>query len=166
MPQVERPINLNVGYDRTHASTLPCNEQTFPVFPLEAATVPRPTSPEPQCGHGESQACQPTSQVPNESSSGTPGAPDALSALPPGQGRSVPDLRMPLMPSQLPVEESECTHSRDTYQAPNEIFLEEVFPEKGPTTGGIKIAVLGENFPATPLFVGFGDRWVRAVSHI
>ena len=161
------PINLNVVYDPTRASTLPCSEQTSPVFPLEAATAPRPTSPEPQCGCGESQASgvpRPTSQVPNESSSGTYGAPDALSALPLGQGCNVPDLRMPLTPSQLRLEEPEGTRSRNTYQAPNEIFLV-VLPEKGPTTGGIRIAILGENFPSTPLFVGFGDRWVRAASH-
>ena len=71
---------------------------------------------------------------------------------------------MPLIPSQLRLEEPEGTRSRNTYQAPNEIFLV-VLPEKGPTTGGIRIAILGENFPSTPLFVGFGDRWVRAASH-
>ncbi len=117
---------------------------------------------------GESPASgvpQPTSQVPNECSSGTPGAPDALSALPARQGSSVPDLLMPLMPSQFRVQGPEGTHSRGTRQASSEIFLEEVLPEKGPTTGGIRIAILGENFPSTPLYVGFGDSWVRAVSH-
>ena len=150
-----------------HESTLPCSEQTFPVFPLEAATVPRSISPEPQCVGGESQASGvplTTSQVPNECSSGIPGAPDTLLALPAGQASSVPGLLMPLIPPQFQVEGPEGTHCRDTYQASNEIFLEEVLPEKGPTTGGIKIAILGENFPSTPLYVGFGDSWVRAVS--
>ena len=44
-----------MAYDRPRASTLPCGEQTLPAFPPDAATAPRPTSPEPQRGHGESQ---------------------------------------------------------------------------------------------------------------
>ena len=50
-------------------------------------------------------------------------------------------------------------------QNTDETLLEEVDPEKGPTTGGIRVALFGENFPAVPLYVGFGDNWVRAVSY-
>ena len=71
---------------------------------------------------------------------------------------------MPLTTSQLQVEEPEGTYGGDTNRAPNEIFLEEILPEKGPMTGGIPIAIFGENFPSTPLYVVFGDNWVRAVS--
>jgi hypothetical protein len=148
--------------DRTHASALPCSEQTHPVLPLEAVTAPRSISVEPQWGRGVSQASevhQPTSQISNESTSGTSGVPDTRSAL---QGRSVPNFLTPLTTSQ--VEEPEGTHSGDTNQAPNEIFLEEVFPEKGSMTGGVNIAIFGENFPSTPLYVVFGNNWVRAVS--
>jgi hypothetical protein len=153
--------------DRTHASALPRSEQTLPVLPLEAVTVPGSISVEPQGAHGVRQASgvhQPTSQISNESTSGTSGVHDTLSALPSGQGSNVPNLLMPLMASQLQVEEPEGTRSRDTNQTPNETFLEEVLPERGPTTGGIHVAIFGENFPSTPLYVAFGDNWVRAVS--
>ena len=72
---------------------------------------------------------------------------------------------MPLTTPQLNTEEPEDTHSGDTNQALNEVFLEEVLPEKGPTTGGVHIAIFGENFPSIPLYVAFGDNWVRAVSY-
>jgi len=157
-------MGLDVAHDRTHANELPCSEQTLPVLPLEALTVPGSISVEPQFGRCVGQASgvhQPTSQV---GSSGTSGFPDVPLALPPGQGLSAPNLLMPLTRPQLQVEESEGAHSRDTNQAPNEIFLEQVFPKKGPMTGGVDIAIFGENFPSTPLYVGFGGNWVRAVS--
>jgi hypothetical protein len=122
---------------------------------------------EPQCGSGVNKASevpQPTSQISNESSSGTSGVPDVPSALPSGQGSSIHDLRMPLGTPQLQVEEPQGTHHGGTNQAPNEIVLEEVVPEKGPMTGGKHIIMLGENFPATPLYAAFGDKWVRVVS--
>jgi len=78
------------------------------------------------------------------------------------QGRFVPLI--PLTTSQLQGDEPEGTHSGDTNQAPNEIYLEEVLPERGPMTGGIHVAIFGENFPSTPLYVLFGENWVRAVS--
>ena len=91
--------------------------------------------------------------------------PDAPSALHSGQGSSIPNLLMPLTTPPLSVEEPEGTHNGHTNQASDEIFLEEVVPETGPMTGGIHIVLLGENFPSTPLHVGFGDNWVRAVSY-
>jgi len=156
-----------VVYDRTHANTLLCSEQTLPVLPLEPVMALESISIEPQGGRGVSQASrihQSTSHISNESSSGTSGVPDTLSALNPGQGSSVHNLLMPLTTPQLQVEEPEGIHSGDASQVPNEIFLEEVVPEKGPITGGIHIIILGENFPSTPLHVAFGDNWVRAVS--
>ena len=58
-------------------------------------------------------------------------------------------------------------HTRDEgiNQDTDETVLEEVVPEKGPTTGGTHLALFGENFPAVPLYVCFGDNWVRAVSY-
>ena len=131
-------------------------------------TITRSISIEPQYGRGLSQTSgvpPHSSQVSNESSSGTSGVHDAPSTLHSGQEGSVPNLLMPLTTPPLNVEEPEDTHSGDTNQALSEVFLEEVLPEKGPTTGGIHIAIFGENFPSTPLYVGFGDNWVRAVSH-
>jgi len=148
-----------------HEDTLPGSERTPPVLPFETVTVPGSILVEPQCRHGVRQAPgvpQPTSGISNESSSGTSGAPDALSALPSRQGRSIP--LMPLTTQQLQSDEPEGTHSGDTNQVPNEIFLEEVLPERGPMTGGIHVAIFGENFPSTPLYVVFGENWVRAVS--
>jgi len=48
---------------------------------------------------------------------------------------------------------------------PAATLMEEVSPERGPVTGGMHITIFGENFPSTPLFVAFGNNWVRAVSH-
>ena len=149
-------------YDRTHAGAVSCSEHTLPVLPLQPVTILGSISVEPQCGRGASQASGVpihTSQISNKSSSGTSGVPDAPSALHSGQGSSVPNLLMPLMTSQIRVGEPEGTYS------PNEIFLEEVLPEKGPTTGGIHIVIFGDNFPSTPLYVAFGENWVRAVSY-
>ena len=154
--------------DQTHAGAVSCSEQTLPVLPPQSVTITGSISIEPQCGRGLSQASEippHSSQVSNEGSSGTSGVHDAPSALHSGQGSSVPNLLMPLTTPRLNVEAPEDTHSGDSNQALNEVFLEEVLPEKGPTTGGIHIAIFGENFPSTPLYVAFGDNWVRAVSY-
>jgi len=42
--------------------------------------------------------------------------------------------------------------------------VEEASPEKGPTTGGTRIAILGRGFPCIPLYVRFGGASTRAVS--
>ena len=152
-----------------HAGAVSCSEQTLPVLPPQVVTIPGSISFEPQGGGGVSQASgvpPHPSQISNESSSGTSGVPDPPSALHSGPGSSVPNLLMPFPTPPLNVEEPGGTHSGDTNQALNEIFLEEALPEKGPTTGGIHIAIFGENFPSTPLYVAFGDNWVRAVSHM
>ena len=153
-------------YDRPHTGAVSFSEQTPPVLPPHAATIPGSISVEQDCGRGVSQASgMPLhSQISNEISSGTSGVPDAPSALHSGQGSSIPNLLMPLTTPQLSVEDPEGTHNEDTNQASNEIFLEVVVPETGPMTGGIRIVLLGKNFPSTPLHVGFGDSWARAVS--
>ena len=113
---------------------------------------------------GTSGVHQPTSLVSNEGPLRTFGVSDTPSALPSGQGSSAPNLLMPLRTPQLQVDEPEAPHSGGTNQASNEIYLEEVFPEKGSMTGGVPIAIFGENFPSTPFYVVFGEIWVRAVS--
>ena len=63
------------------------------------------------------------------------------------------------------MESPAHTRTEGVNQTTDETLLEEIDPEKGPTTGGIRVALFGENFPAVPLYVGFGDNWVRAVSY-
>jgi hypothetical protein len=44
-------------------------------------------------------------------------------------------------------------------------YIEEVVPEKGPITGGMRIFIIGDNFPeGDHLYVRFGDAFARAVS--
>ena len=155
-------------YDRTHTGAVSCSERTLAILPPQPVTIPGSISVEPTCGRGASEVSGApihTSQISNESSSGTSGAPDAPPALHSGRGSSVPNLPVLLTTSQSRGEEPEGTRSGDANQAPNEIILQEVVPDKGPTTGGIHIIILGENFPATPLYVAFGGSWVRAVSY-
>ena len=161
---MERDVSHDVAYDRTHADAVSCSEQILPVLPPRPVTI---TSIEPQCGGGLNQTSGVplhSSQISNEGSSGTSGVPDAPSALHSGQGSSIPNLPMPLTTPQESGEEPEGTHNEDTNQASDEIFLEVVVPETGPMTGGIRVVLLGKNFPSTPLHVRFGDNWARAVS--
>ena len=43
--------------------------------------------------------------------------------------------------------------------------VEEASPEKGPTTGGTRVTILGSGFPRIPLYVRFEDAVTRAVSN-
>jgi len=51
----------------------------------------------------------------------------------------------------------------DPTDRPTEVW--EVTPDRGPTTGGVRIVITGDNFPSTPLYVRFGDFITRAVSN-
>src|SRR5258708_21881915 len=107
-PPIEWDVNLDVVFGSAYAGAAPCSEQTPLVLPPQPVTIPGSVSVEPQCGRGVSQvsgAPMHTSQISNESSSGTSGVPDAPSALHSGQRSSVPNLPMPLTTSQLRVEE-------------------------------------------------------------
>ena len=42
--------------------------------------------------------------------------------------------------------------------------VEEVSPDKGPTTGGVRITILGYNFPSVRLYARFGDVITSTVS--
>lgn len=39
----------------------------------------------------------------------------------------------------------------------NPITADDVVPFEGPTTGGIKVVILGQNFPLQPIFARFGE---------
>jgi len=142
-------------------------EQVLPAMSCENAPVPRsvePTSGEPHCGRGRSQASrvpEATSEMLNQSSSGIPRPLNTSSAVPSGQGDSAPGISTP----QLQIESPAHTRNESINQNIYETLLQEVDPERGPTTGGIRVVLFGENFPVIPLHVCFGDNWVRAVSY-
>jgi hypothetical protein len=160
-----------VVYSGTHTSAPPHGEQILPVMPCENASVPRqlgPPSGEPHCGCNISHASrvpEATSQMLNQSSSGISRPLNTPSAEPSGQGASAPDISIPSETSRLQVESPAHTHNEDVNYIAGATVLEEVVPEKGPTTGRIQVVLFGENFPANPLYVCFGDNWTRAVSY-
>ena len=83
-------------------------------------------------------------------------------AVPSGQGASAPDISAL---SETRIEPPAHTRGEGINQDTGETLLKEVLPGRGPTTGGKRVVLFGENFPAVPLYVGFGDNWVRAVSY-
>ena len=85
--------------------------------------------------------------------------------MPSGQGPSAPDISTPPESSRSQAESPEHTRNESIDQTRGETLLEEVVPQKGPTTGGIHVDLWGQNFPAVLLYVRFGDNWVRAVSY-
>ena len=143
---------------------LPYGEQSLP---LDSTSVPYllgPTSGEPQCERSMNQAPRvprATSQVLNSGSSGTSGAPITPPAMPSGQQEIPPDG---FIPSGTPRLQPEVPASAINNQIADEACVELVVPDKGPTTGGTLIVILGRNFPAAPLYVWFGGNSVRAVS--
>src|SRR5258706_7565144 len=168
------PLESNsnpVFYSCTRASAPPYGEQILPVMPCETASIPGslgPTSGEPHYGrsiHQASRVPEVTSQMLSQNSSGTSQAPNTSSAVPSGQGTSPPDISTPSELSRLQVESPVITRNEGINQNTGDTLLQEVSPERGPMTGGMRMGLFGENFPAVPLFVGFGDKWVRAVSY-
>ena len=81
-----------------------------------------------------------------------------------GQGGSALDTSVPSGTSRLKIESPVHTRNGGIDQVRGEALLEEVVPQKGPTTGGIPITLWGQDFPAVPMYVRFGDSLVRAVS--
>jgi hypothetical protein len=158
---MESNVGLEMIYSNTRASELPNWGQNSHPTPPEAPSVPPgPISAESQGGCSANQACKVpgvTSQPLSESSSGTSGAP---SAMPPGQGGR------PIPPETLrpQIDTPASSHNDGASEVADDTFLKEVVPGKGPMTGRIPIAIFGENFPAVPLYVGFGNNWARAVS--
>ena len=106
-----------------------------------------------------------TSQMLSQNSSGIPRPRNTSSAVPSGQGPSIPDVSTPPEASRLQMELLENTRNDGVNQNTGETLLEEMVPGKGPTTGRVDIVLFGENFPSGPLYVGFGDNWTRAVSY-
>jgi hypothetical protein len=101
---------------------------------------PRPTSGEPHCGHSINQASrvpEATSQMLSQSSSGGSRPLNTSSAVPSGgQGSSALDTSIPSETSRVEIESPAHTRNVGTIQIIDETLLEEVDPEKGPTTGG------------------------------
>ena len=155
----------------TRTSASPHGEQTLPVMSCENASVSRSfgsTSDEPRYGRSSSHAFrvpETTSQMLGESALVIPQPLNTSSAVPSGQGRSAVDISIPPEAPQLQIESPVHTRNEGVNQNTRETLLEEVDPERGPTTGGIRVALFGENFPTVPLYVGFGCNWVRAVSY-
>ena len=147
-------------------------EQILPVMPCENVSIPRslgPTSGEPHCRREISQASrvpEATSRMLSQSSSGISRPLNTSSAVPSGQGASPPSVSIPSETPRLQIESTTHTRNEGINQITGETVLDEVDPERGPTTGGIRIALFGGRFPAVPLYVGFGDNWVRAVSYV
>ena len=140
-------------------------------MPREVSSVLRvlkPTSGEPHFGRGmalSSRVPETTSQILSQNSSGIPRAFTTSSAVPSGQGCGAPGISIPSETSQLQVESPVNTRNEGINQITGDTRLEEVSPQRGPMTGGMGMVLFGENFPAFPLYVGFGDKWVRAVSY-
>jgi len=156
-----------VIYTDTRANAAPHGEQVLPVMSCEGASVPcslGPTSGEPHYGRSintASRVPEASSQMLGQNSSGTSRASNIPSTMPSGRGGSAPDISSPAETSRLQIG----SLSRTRNEGMNQVLLEEVNPERGPTTGGITVALFGENFPAVPLYICFGDKWVRAVSY-
>ena len=160
--------NNPVFYSGARTSASPNGEQIPPVIPCENPPVPGPTSGEPHCGPSVNQSSrvpEATSRTLSQNSSGTSQGPNTSSAIPSGQGGSAPDISIPSETSRLQIESPVHTHNEDIDQITDETLLEEVVPQKGPTTGGIHVDLWGQHFPAILLYVRFGDNWVRAVSY-
>jgi hypothetical protein len=51
----------------------------------------------------------------------------------------------------------------DRCSDPQATYVEELAPERGPLTGGLRVVILGDNFPTFPLFARFGNVVVRTV---
>jgi len=155
----------------TRTSALPNDEQILPAMSCENASVPfslGPTSGEPHGGGSTNQSSripEATSQILSQNASGTSRAPNTPSIAPPGQGGSAPVVSTPSEAPQVQIGSPAHTHNEGINQNTGATVLEEVVPAKGPMTGGVPIALFGENFPAGPLYVRFGDNWARAVSY-
>ena len=166
------PLESNsnpVSHSGTRISATPIGEQIPPVMSRENAPVPRslgPTSGEPHCGMNQSSRVPAaTSQMLSQNSSDIPRPLNTSSAVPSGQGASIPDVSTPSEASRLQMESPANTRNEGINQNTGETLLEEVVPGKGRTTGKVDIVLFGENFPSGPLYVGFGDNWTRAVSY-
>lgn len=169
-PPLESNSNHAV-YSSTHTTAPPHGRRILPVMPCENAPIPSslgPTSGEPHDGRSINQSSrvpETTSHILSQNSSGTSQAPNTSSAVPSGQGTSGPNISTPSESSRLQAELPVNTRNEGVTQITGETSLEDVVPDKGPTTGRIQIVLFGENFPDVPLYVLFGDNWARTVSY-
>ena len=170
-PVYPLPLESKVNPSGMGTITSPNGEQIPPVLLCEISSVPRvlePTSGEPHCGIGISQSSRvpgATSQMLSQNPSGTPQVHNTSLVAPSRQGCSAPGISIPSETSQPQVESLVNARNEGINQTTRDTLLQEVNPERGPMTGGMRVVLFGENFPAVPLYVGFGDQWVRAVSY-
>ena len=116
-----------------------------------------PSQPEPQESLNSTSPNQPLAgftTTTDSTSSGTSAAAEtSLSSASDRRGQqqalSVRDGR------RRPLETSPVEGEADPIVLATEV--EEVSPDKGPTTGGVRIIILGNNFPSVRLYVRFGD---------
>lgn len=93
----------------------------------------------------------------DSTSSGT----SAAAETPPSSESSVSDQRgrqhaLPLRDGRMrPLEDFPAEDEAGPVVLSTE--LEEVSPDRGPTTGGVRIIILGKNFPSGRLYARFGD---------
>ena len=91
----------------------------------------------------------------------SPGASEPLTAVDnhhPSSPAEAPEPSYLLHKAVNAASDEEAVDGRD-------LVIEGVFPDRGPTTGGPKICILGSNFPTDqmPLYASFGDNFARAV---
>ena len=68
------------------------------------------------------------------------------------------------MPPFRPHQAANAASVEETADG-SDLVIEKVFPNRGPTTGGPEICILGSNFPKDqmPLYASFGENFARAV---
>ncbi len=68
------------------------------------------------------------------------------------------------MPSCRPHQAANAASDEETADGWG-LVIERVYPNRGPTTGGPEICILGSNFPTDqmPLYASFGDNFARVV---
>ena len=94
----------------------------------------------------------------NNISSGTSDPPAAVDNHHPTSPAEAP------MPSRRPHQAVNAASDEETADGPG-LVIEKVFPNRGPTTGGPEICILGSNFPTDqmPLYASFGNNFARVV---
>ena len=96
-------------------------------------------------------------------SSGTSAAETSQSCVSSGSDPQEQQQTLSLRDGRLRTrEESPTEGEADHTERSTEV--EEVWPDRGPTTGGVPLMIIGNNFPSGRLYVRFGDSITCAVS--
>ena len=151
-PKPKRPEPANSSHVDPHrqlaGSIQPFTEacgSTLPIVPMQGTDAPLPTHHHiRETGHYETTPQSRHTSPLRTLACTVPSTPSA--GIDPG--------------ANLPTSRAEG--SLDASAGPS-IVLEELSPDNGPMTGGIKILLVGPNFPLSPLFVRFGRNVTMAV---